>query len=92
MRETGFEVRRMDEFATTKAINVQLQKRIRAAHFVLFCASRNNVNVLFEAGYAHARGTYPVVPTPKVEELPLDLRSNYVIAIDSDILTSTFCP
>ncbi|MEI7900921.1 MAG: response regulator [bacterium] len=82
MKEAGFDVKRMDEFAHREAINVALLGRIKEAHFVVFYASLNNANVFFEAGYAYAQGKYLVVLSPKGEELPFDLRSNYAITID----------
>lgn len=83
MKEAGFEVKRMDEFANAREpINVALLDRIKEAHFVVFYASLNNPNVFFEAGYACAQGKYLVMLSPKGEVLPFDLRSNHTIPID----------
>ena len=84
MKEAGFDVKRMDEIATTRPINSELLERIKQAHFVVFYASRTNANVFFEAGFACACQKYLVVLSPNLDELPFDLRANYAIMIDRD--------
>jgi CheY-like chemotaxis protein len=85
VREAGFQLRRMDEISSgNKAINVDLLRRIRDAHFVVVYAPERNANVFFEAGYAFAWEKQVLVFTDSVESLPFDIRSNRAFPVNGD--------
>ncbi len=78
MHEAGYALRRMDEIATVKAINVELLNRIRDAHFVAVYIPFENPNVYFEAGFAMALEKFLLLFSPNRESLPFDIRANRV--------------
>lgn len=79
MAEAGYSLRRMDEIATTKAINVELLEKIRQSHFVVACMPDHNANVYFEAGFATALHKYLILFAPNdMDGLPFDIRANHV--------------
>ncbi len=81
MSEAGFQLKRMDEMPGPRAINTELQEKIRQAHFVLVCASDKNPNVYFEAGFAAALDKFSIICASDISVLPFDLKSNYVQAL-----------
>ena len=84
MREAGFKVRRMDEIPTTRAVNTELQERIRQSHFVVVYAVESNANVYYEAGFAAGLEKYSVMfSTQQARALPFDVRSNVVLPAGS---------
>jgi CheY-like chemotaxis protein len=76
LREAGYEIKRMDEISTTRAINSELLQKIRESHFVVLYAPKTNPNIYFEAGYATALNKYLLLFSPNVDELPFDIRTN----------------
>ncbi len=78
MNEAGFLLKRMDEMPGPRAINTELQEKIRQAHFILICASDKNPNVYFEAGFAAALDKFSIICAADIEQLPFDLKSNHV--------------
>jgi CheY-like chemotaxis protein len=80
--ECGYELRRMDEIATTRAMNVELIERIREAHFVIIFVPYPNSNVYFEAGVAVAFEKFVLMFTSKEKSLPFDVRSNRTFVVD----------
>ena len=84
MNEAGFTIKRMDEMPGPRAINTELQDRIRQSHFVIVYASDKNANVYYEAGFAAALDKFSIVFAPGTDALPFDLRSNFVLVMGSD--------
>lgn len=78
IKEAGYALKRMDEIATTKAINVEMLEKIRQAHFVIVCFPSDNANVFYEAGFATALNKYLFLFAPSVGSLPFDIRANRV--------------
>jgi len=83
MREAGYELRRMDEIATTKAINTELLEKIRQAHFAVVCMPDQNANVYFEAGFATALNKFILLFASQPEAMPFDIRANHIFPIAS---------
>lgn len=83
LAEAGFKVKRMDEMPGPRAINTELQEKIRQAHFVVIYASEKNANVYFEAGFAAALEKFSVVCAGDITSLPFDLRSNFAVSLGS---------
>ncbi len=81
MKEAGYALKRMDEIATTKAINVEMLERIRQAHFVIVCLPSSNANVFYEAGFATALSKYLLLFARNLESLPFDIRANRVFTM-----------
>jgi len=81
MADAGFAVKRMDEMATSHAMNTELQEKIRRAHFVVVYVSEQNPNVYFEAGFAVALSKFSVVCAPRIEDLPFDIRAHYALQV-----------
>lgn len=79
MAEAGYSLRRMDELATTKAINVELLEKIRQAHFVVVGMPDHNANVYFEAGFATALHKYLIMFAPDLNRVPFDIRANQIL-------------
>lgn len=79
MAEAGYSLRRMDEIATTKAINLELLKTIRQSHFVVVGMPDHNANVYFEAGYATALDKYLILFAPDLNRVPFDIRANQIL-------------
>lgn len=79
MAEAGYSLRRMDEIATTKAINVELLEKIRQSHFVVVGMPDHNANVYFEAGFATALHKYLIMFAPNLERVPFDIRANQIL-------------
>jgi len=84
MEEAGMMIKRMDEMPGPRAINTELQERIRQAHFVVIYASEKNPNVYFEAGYAAALEKFSVVCAEDIENLPFDIRSHHALVVGKD--------
>jgi CheY-like chemotaxis protein len=80
MNASGYALKRMDQIATVKAINVELLNRIREAHFVVGYMPFENPNVYFEAGYAAALDKFLLLFAPNRDALPFDIRANHVFA------------
>jgi len=81
MQDAGYALRRMDEIATTKAINIEMLERIRQAHFVVVCLPDHNANVYYEAGFATALNKFLLLFSFNPENLPFDIRANRVFPI-----------
>lgn len=84
MAEAGYSLRRMDEIATTKAVNVELLEKIRQSHFVVVCMPDHNANVYFEAGFATALHKYLILFAPTIDGLPFDIRANQILPMMND--------
>jgi CheY-like chemotaxis protein len=78
MKEAGYALKRMDEIATTKAINVEMLEKIRQAHFVIVGLRSFNANVYYEAGFATALSKFLLLFAQNLEALPFDIRANRV--------------
>ncbi|NOU08702.1 MAG: response regulator [Nitrospira sp.] len=79
MAEAGYSLRRMDEIATTKAINVELLEKIRQSHFVVVGMPDHNANVYFEAGFATALHKYLIMFASDPKRVPFDIRANHIL-------------
>ncbi len=78
MQRAGYSLKRMDEIATVKAINVELLNRIREAHFLVVYIPFENPNVYFETGFGAALEKFQLLFSPSRESLPFDIRANRV--------------
>lgn len=82
IREAGFEPVRADELFATGTVVEQIWEQIKKAKILLADLTDRNANVFYELGLAHAARKPVVFTTPKVEDVPFDLRHLRVILYD----------
>lgn len=79
IKEAGFEPIRADELFTTGSVVEQIWEQIQKARVLLADLADKNANVFYELGLAHAAKKPVVFTSPRVEDVPFDLRHLRVI-------------
>jgi hypothetical protein len=74
-QEAGMRVDRVDkQFFHQKGITERINQQIEEADLLIADVSRNNPNVLYEVGYAHAKGKLCILLTDNTKNIPFDLK------------------
>lgn len=83
IREAGFEPVRADELFTTGSVVEQIWEQIQKARVLIADLTDRNANVFYELGLAHAARKPVVFASPRVEDVPFDLRHLRVIIYET---------
>jgi hypothetical protein len=78
---------RVDEQIYREGILERIYRQIEAADIIIADMTRQNPNVFYEVGYAHAKGKLCILLTSNADDIPFDLKHQRHIVYGKSIVT-----
>jgi hypothetical protein len=82
VEKAGLQCERADEIRGTTAITGDIWERVSRARFLIADLTRQNANVFYELGLAHAIGKDVILLSQSTDFIPFDLKTIRVIVYD----------
>ena len=82
IEKAGLQCERADEIRGATVITRDIWERVNRARFLVADLTRQNPNVFYELGLAHAIGKDAILLSQSMDFVPFDLKSNRIIVYD----------
>jgi hypothetical protein len=88
----SFEVGNIDEVARQSVVITSIYKAIAEADIVIADISQHNPSVMYELGFAHARGKPTIIIAQDTERIPFDVAHHRTLLYDRSQLNARLVP